>query len=284
MPNFLDIPLEIRLSIYEILLVTAEPISILNFAESRDRLMPHQSLGLSPRIIETCRQVRDEAHAILYGYNTFRKEIHMHLHQALRTVEVGRALAQRGFSPDTELFEPEVMNHTVRPFYTLSSRRYIARLEIHLCQIIPDRPHWETTEVRLSHAIHDVCQHFVENGDLKLLIVSSNGCATKDHWLKAAGNDLELAGNMESLMWLYHEWHLERALLASSRQQGFMWLNSDEQHDRFSLIQGSVFFHSIRATTDEKPWRTRMSRSLPSYFARVGQLHSHARSRTEAGD
>lgn len=83
--GFLRLPYELRLRIYEDLLVADSTIHI---ADNRPRFTGR----LEPQLLRTCRQIHDEGADILYGSNTFEALLHTngvlarHLNKWLRTI------------------------------------------------------------------------------------------------------------------------------------------------------------------------------------------------------
>lgn len=264
--DFLSLPREIRDIIYELTLVSQQPISALSFAYQNDCLLPAQKHDLCPQMLQTCRQINVEAHHVLYGKNLFFIDVSMHLHEALRTREVQKAFKKRSFSVESELFEPEIVDVMRRPVYAHPRIHDIKRFQIQLRQIVPSRPHWDDLNVRVSNILHDICVNFINPGYLELLIISSDGCLAAELWLPAAANNSGLASQMETLMWMYHEWHLERAMLAAYKNHIFVWLNSTYAKDRYSLDGESVFYRDIRTLRSQKYQRAVVSRSLPRRY------------------
>ena len=258
--------------IYEYALVSEQPISILNFAKLRDTHLPHQQQELSPALLATNHQICSEATGVLYGLNTFKATVHMHLHQALRRHEVQKALATLRLPADTDLPEPEVICLTDRPQYEHSAIKRIRRFEVRLEQVIPDRPHWQDGNINVDHAMQDLCKAFIELGNLDLLILSSGGCAPFPAWLPAADDRVNFASGLEALMWQYHEWHFERALLAATKRKPFLWLSSTAEEDRIDLHHDSKFYPDIRASARAGLTELRKSRELLVHLGRTGQL------------
>lgn len=62
--SFFDLPPELRIKVYGCLLVAPDPISM----EIRGDETPNK---LHPEILRTCRQINEEASAVLYGTNEF---------------------------------------------------------------------------------------------------------------------------------------------------------------------------------------------------------------------
>jgi len=269
--RLLALPRELRDRIYELALVSTVPISVLNFAEHQKHHLPKQEHGLSPALLSVNHQLYNEGVDVLYGLNTFQAEVRMQLHQALRRREVHQALEILRLPPDVELPEPEVICLTDRPQYNHPAISRIKRFEIRLAQVIPEQPHWHDGGVNVDHAMHDLCKAFVESGTLGLFILTTHGCASKDRWLAAAGQRLDFAGGIGDLMWWYHEWHFERALLAASAQDGVFWLNSREDCDRISE-GGSVFHPCMRNASQGKGMKFPALRHLPPHMLRTGQL------------
>lgn len=268
-----SLPRELRDQIYGFALVSTEQISVLNFAELPKYHAPKQKHGLSYALLATNRQVYNEAIGVLYGLNTFQAKIPMHLHQALRRREVEKALDTLRLPFGTDLPEPEVYCLTDRPRYSHPGISRIERLEVQLVQVVPDRPHWQDGGINVDHAMQDLCEAFVERNNLSLFILTTDGCASPDRWLAAAGGCHRFARGLDILMWQYHEWHFERALLAATRQKGFFWLNGDEKHDRISLEGPSTFHGSMRTSNYASLAKLRSCRHLPAHMRRTGQLN-----------
>ena len=273
----MGLPRELRDHIYSFALISEQPISVLNFVEQNERsenaskqekLLPPQRHGLSPSILRTCHQVYNEATSLLYGHNTFHAVVKLHLHHALRRIEVINALV---VPPEADPPEPETVCKEFRPIYTHGNIKLIRRLEIEIKQLSPAGPHWMEGELRVDQTMSDLCNYFIEGNCLPLLTVRSHGCLPLESWLPASGDDLHFAKCMETLMWQYHEWHIERAMLAATRSCDVLWLRSDEQHDRISLEGSSVFFPSIR----DLSIRERMSSHRKVHFMRTAPARFH---------
>lgn len=65
---FFKLPCELRLRIYEDLLVTEKPIPITLDTRSLSNI---HNVHLQPQVLRTCPQLHDEAAGVLYGFNTF---------------------------------------------------------------------------------------------------------------------------------------------------------------------------------------------------------------------
>lgn len=245
--SLLSIPRELRDRIYEILLVSDRCISVANFVDNQD--LPSQGLGLWPAVLGTCRQIHDEAAGFLYRSNTFYTTINMHLHHALRRIEVSRALGHIPLAPEDDPPEPEVQCSAVRPSYGHPGRSRIRRLVVELSQHVPKSPHWNEGEVRVDHAMNDLCNAFEGVSNLSCLTIRSHGCAPHEAWIDAAGGDWHFARQLDTLMWQYHEWHFERALLAANRCAETMWLQSVGAQDRVMLDGPPMFWHTLRAAS-----------------------------------
>ena len=74
-PNFLDLPLKVRLDIYRILLVQKQPFTPLHYQSIKEYLEVTISqkavLRAGVRLLQTCKQILDEATNVLYGENSF---------------------------------------------------------------------------------------------------------------------------------------------------------------------------------------------------------------------
>ena len=268
--DLLALPLELRRKIYEYTLIAGDAISILQFAQDRTSLVAKTSYSLSPAVLATCWRVHDEAAPILYGSNTFYADVHMRLHQALRRCEVQKALSH--LLVDDDLPEPEVTLPATRPVYHCSYIDHIRRLEIRLTQVISDQPHYSEGGIAIDHTMHDLCETFVQGRSLDLLILTSSGCASAHCWLEAAGGCRNLARGLETLMWYYHEWHFERALLAISRSNAILWLNSDQRKDRIVETGQPVFHQPIRALLRTDKLNARVTRAVSARLERAVQL------------
>ena len=83
--GFLRLPYELRLRIYEDLLVTDSPVTI---ADNR----PRHTGRLEPQFLRTCRQIHNEGADVLYGSNVFETLLHTngqlarHLNKWLKTI------------------------------------------------------------------------------------------------------------------------------------------------------------------------------------------------------
>ena len=73
--HLLDLSKELRLAIYEELLVTQTPISI---ADDRPRPAEIQQIHLQPQLLRTCSQILNEGAEVLYGSKTFEAVGHVH--------------------------------------------------------------------------------------------------------------------------------------------------------------------------------------------------------------
>ena len=69
--GLLSLPRELRDQIYEECLLVSGVVSLLNLRTEESYRPVPQSLGITPKILRSCRQVYEEASAILYGSNIF---------------------------------------------------------------------------------------------------------------------------------------------------------------------------------------------------------------------
>lgn len=67
--RFLNLPAELRLQVYEILLL--DPFSYIMLVSNLPPTRPHRSKSLYPAILRTCREIYNQALPILYSGNTF---------------------------------------------------------------------------------------------------------------------------------------------------------------------------------------------------------------------
>lgn len=247
--GLMQLPRELRDHIYQFALVSCQEISLLNFAEDHRYFLPQQQLGISPNILRACRQIYCEALSILYASNTFYVKIDLHLHQALRRIQMREALSWLPILDECDPPAPEVHCIHNRPSYSHPQVNLIRQLIIQLDHVIPHRPHWYDEEMSISRALTDVCATFVEDASLRLLVVRSKGVVRHESWLPAAAGDTRFAQSLEALMWQYHEWHFERAALAAARAGCFLFLDGDATNDRISQDGPAIFFDSIRAVS-----------------------------------
>lgn len=63
---------EMRDLIYEHALVANAPISVLNFADPSQGLLPPQLLNISPALLAICKALHEEAASVLYASDTFQ--------------------------------------------------------------------------------------------------------------------------------------------------------------------------------------------------------------------
>ena len=266
--RLLNLPRELRDYVYENALVTYEPIDVLNLTDAFAFHIPHQKLGLSPALLRSCHQICREALDVLYALNTFHGIVYLRLHHALRRVEVQRALKPLRLAADSDLPEPEVITWIDRPQFCHNCIPKIRRFALRLEQVVPNRPHWEDGGISLDHTMHDLCRTFVEQGRLDLLILSSAGQAHERHWVAAAGHNVNFARGLELTMRQYHEWHVERALLAARRQNGVVWIDSPDLF--LEMNSEPTFGCSMRNVEPEKV--ARFTDTLPKRFQDAGQL------------
>ncbi|WPH01234.1 Hypothetical protein R9X50_00407100 [Acrodontium crateriforme] len=75
MTNFLSLPRELRDMIYQYALTSNNSIALSNLRTDDSLRVPRQSLNISARLLQTCRQIYDEADSVLYGCNMFHVDL-----------------------------------------------------------------------------------------------------------------------------------------------------------------------------------------------------------------
>ena len=267
--GLLSVPQELRDRVYELLLVSDKCINISNFSD-RGKLPP-QTLSLWPAVLSTCRQVHHEAIGFLYRCNTFNITIPMHVHHALRRAEVSRALRSAALhvAAEDDPPEPEIWSPALRVAYFHPGLSRVRRLIIEISQDVPRAPHWQAGDIRVDHTMTDLCNALEQTSNLTCLVLRSHGCAPREAWVDAAGGDRQFARGLETLMWQYHEWHFERALLAAKRCGATLWLNSNPLDDRIILDGSATFWQSIRSVEHDNACATR---TVPLQISRCKQI------------
>lgn len=288
--GFFDLPREIRDQIYHYALVTNNPISVLNLTTTRCHHIPSQALGISPALLAVSKRVHGETIDVLYGLNTFYFSLDLDLAQAQQRHRISHALNTLRLSPDFEPPIPDVVCVTDRPRYLHPRLISVKRLELELNVVIPSRPPWREP---LTHGVAwtdyrfgDICRFLVERGRLELLVLTTAGCGEITDW-HAAGAQIEgFAKHMHLTMSFFHEWHLERALLAAQRQRCAFWVHRKGSGQIHQHLTHPEFNANMRALTDalRNQRQSTVNRQPPTRFFSTGQLRTRHWNVVRPGD
>lgn len=280
--GFLDLPQELRDCIYEQALVADRPVSVLNLTTTWRHHVPLQTLRLTPSLLLVSRAVHSEGMAFLYGQNTFFIEIELTLKDAQQRYEISKTLRSMRLSPDLEALEPDVVCTSDRPLYSHPRLSCIKSLEVNLRPKFPLRPAWREPILHIpaqtDHRFADICRLLVEKGGLDLLVVSTEGYGQISDWNAAAAYIPEFAKHMHLVMSYYHEWHVERALLAAARRQCAFWIHEKPKSVVQQLHQPvlhtglTALTNAIRPVPTGTPSQT--VANLPKRYPPLGRLRA----------
>lgn len=274
-----SLPRELRDVIYELALVARAPISILNLTGSTHSPLPPQILGLTPALLATSRAIYLEGAPVLYGSNVFRATFPLTLRCAQRFHEAHAALVSLHLPSD---FDPPALAFgafATRPRYTHPNVKFVRHIELKFEIARPDHPHWceppFTGAHQTTHDLADICRNFIEYGHLDLCVFSTEGCGSASDWIPAAANVTILAQALHATIMSFHEWHFERVLLATARQNGILWINDHNLPNAVNLAK-ATFHKDLRTLANMNRKRSTQSstvtRTLPRRFHEVGSI------------
>lgn len=125
---FMKLPAELRLRIYREVLHTEQEI-IMDPAGiyDRDELLPYD---LCPNILQTCRQVHDEAVEVLYGENVFMTEFIDHHNSNASRVKRGSAYIVNVERLTEFLHDHPNLTHLILSFHAIRIEMEAARVAV----------------------------------------------------------------------------------------------------------------------------------------------------------
>lgn len=280
--GFLDLPRELRDCIYEQALVADCPISVLNLTTTWRHHVPRQTLRLTPALLLVSRTLHTEGTDFLYGHNAFFIEIELTLKDAQQRYEISKTLRSMHLPPDLEPLEPDVVCTSDRPMYSHPRLACVKSLEVKIRPKYPTIPTWREPfsqfPARTDHRFADLCRFLVEKGDLDLLIVHTEGYGLISDWNTAAAYIPEFARHMHLVMMYYHEWHIERALLAAARRQCAFWID-EKNKSAVQEMQQPILHTGLRALTNAvrpEPRPLQTIAHLPKRFLPRGELRTNS--------
>lgn len=216
---------------------------------------------------------------MLYASNTFQAVFTLDVRRAQEWHQVLEALQSLHLPADFEPPDAASTQHVHKPRYTQVNITHIRRLDVKTETSFRAKPHWtqlslpSNTKARIG--LKDVCKSFIEPGALGLCIFSTGGFGDSIDWMGAAGEAPHYAKALHATMWSYHEWHLERVLLAAARQMGFLWINDYSSSNAVSL-DTPCFHQDLRKLTIKQRNKVTatadVGHDLPKHFRLIGYL------------
>ena len=229
--GFLDLPAELRTQIYELALVSREHIDLLSFASPRTYQRPFQTTKLSPAILQTCKQVYEEASDVLYGLNTFYLNIRTRpsLQRICRFWNVPASVGD------------ELRCLSDRPDFTPLKRRIPKRLRIHL-EPVPSQKSFKPIEACNEHLLADVCATFMLQRSAPDLVILTIGSIAKmpgadQRWEEVLKTDRDM--NLEALGCVFSLSN-PRALVVQSRSRREQKLWYNKLQEQFPALAASL--------------------------------------------
>lgn len=207
--HFLCFPAEIRLQIYNWLLVSTQPINLLHLSSRFRRYLPTQKLGLAVEVLRVAKSVTAEALPLLYQKNSFYLEVSVDVNDALFAHELRRS----------HLAPCLLRKSRERPSagdLAILDCRYtylITNANICLTHTYIGHPHAINFNAVRQDPFQRAMAALAQLKQVKKIVIRVPALAKVEVWLLAAGNSIGLANGMALLM---EEYYLESAHRLSS--------------------------------------------------------------------